>query len=368
MVELFIYFIGPYFIQGLDFSEGYILGGDSIRYTTAAKEIITGNFSNSYYASSYMGYNLFLALVLYFHAGLFSVVLLQIMITAIAAYCLLKIGEILWSQNVGRLAQILFLFYLPIQIFNFYILTESIHINLIIIGIYVLIRNNKPSNLFIGCLILIYASFVHPHGIILIPLIFLYFFILMIKFNKKKLIILNSILFFIISIPLLFYTEMLLQDTDFTNSVIAGDIILLHSKIQPPSKLVLINSQYIIYDIIQLMINYPFYFIELISKRFVWFILRVRPYYSDIHNAFLYISTIGVYFFCIIGLLNKSKKLEIKIILLTFILLTTITVMFTWADWNSRFSLPILPFIFLFTSSGIFTFLKKYFRKNYNKL
>ena len=358
---LFIYFVGPYFIQGADFTDGYILGGDSSRFITAATEITKGNFSNINYASAYMGYDLFLALILFVQANLFSVVLLQIMMTGIAAYCLLKIGEILWSKNIGRLALMLFLFYIPIQIFNFYIVTESIYISLTIIGIYILIRNNKPYNLLIGCLILIYSSLVRPHGIVLIPLIFFYFFILMVKFDKKILIIISLILFFIISVPLFFFIEYILTEHEVSRLLLRGEIIWSYSKIQPPNKMEFIKSQYVIYDIIQLIINYPFYFIELISKRFVWFILRVRPYYSDIHNAFLYISATGAYFFCIIGFLNKSKKLEIKIILLTFILLTTFTVILTWADWDSRFSLPILPFIFLFTSSGIFTFLKKIF-------
>ena len=66
-----------------------------------------------------------------------------------------------------------------------------------------------------------------------------------------------------------------------------------------------------------------------------------------------------MYLFFFIGVFTKSNKLEIKIILLMFILLTTLAVILTKADWDSRFSLPILPFIFLFTSSGIFTFLKK---------
>ena len=70
-------------------------------------------------------------------------------------------------------------------------------------------------------------------------------------------------------------------------------------------------------------------------------------------------TTFGLYFFCFIGLFIKSKKLEIKVIILVFILLTIIAVVLTCADWSGRFSLHILPFIFLFTSSGIFNFLKK---------
>ena len=144
---LFIYFFGSYFIQGADFADGYTLGGDSSRYLAASSEILKGNFANVNYSSSYIGYNIFLALVFFAQASLFSIVMLQIIMTGIAAYCLSKIGEMLWSKNIGRLTLILFLFYLPIQIFNFYILTESIYISLIIIGTYILVCNNKPINI-----------------------------------------------------------------------------------------------------------------------------------------------------------------------------------------------------------------------------
>ena len=112
------------------------------------------------------------------------------------------------------------------------------------------------------------------------------------------------------------------------------------------------------FDVVSYIFNYPFYFMSNFSTKLFWFLLRLRPFYSDLHNSFLLISSVFLYSFSLISYLNKSNKPEAIYFMLLFIMMITFTVLLTVVDWDARFSLPILPFIFLFTSSGIVKTLK----------
>ena len=146
----FLYFLyinlGPANLNLLDINSGVAFGGDTGRYIRAAEQIILGNFPNYpdgvaeiNNAQGYMTYNLLLTLLFLLNLDFFSVVIVQIILSALSGLCIFKIGSTIWNKNAGIIALIIFLFYPSIQIFNFYILTESLFINLTIIGFFFLI-------------------------------------------------------------------------------------------------------------------------------------------------------------------------------------------------------------------------------------
>ena len=108
-------------------------------------------------------------------------------------------------------------------------------------------------------------------------------------------------------------------------------------------------------EVVTYIFNYPMYFLNNFLTKLFWFLFRFRPFYSDLHNLFLIVSSIFLYGFSIMSLFNKSRKPEAIYFMLFFIIMMTFTVLLTVVDWDARFSLPLLPFIFLFTSSGIVT-------------
>tara|TARA_B100000401_G_scaffold437030_1_gene381718 strand:+ start:1704 stop:2885 length:1182 start_codon:yes stop_codon:yes gene_type:complete len=372
---LFLYInLGPYNLGLLDLSSGVAYGGDSGRYLRAAEQIILGNFPNYpegvgdiNNAQGYMTYNLFLTLLFLLRLDLFSVVIAQIVLSGIAALCLFKIGEIVWNKSVGIFAMILFLFYPSIQIYNFYILTESLFVNLTIIGFFFLIYNYKLGSIFLGVFILLLASFVRPFGIIIIPTAFIYLFILLIKFNKTKLILLFisiSILAFVVTF---FIIDFLVALLGVPELLLNGHIIWNYNILKPPYEVDQSSlNDFNTIKVLSFIIEYPIYFIEVFYNKLYWFFLRARPFYSDIHYYFLLISSLIMYIFFVFGFSLNSRRKEVIYLIIIYILGTTFSVLLTVVDWDARFSLPILPYIFLIASAGIYKlyllFIKSIFR------
>ena len=355
--------LGPVNLNLLHEEYGVALGGDSGRYIRAAEQILLTNFPNYpegvadiNNAQGYMGYNFFLALMFLLNLNFFSISLVQIGITGIAGYCIFKIGILLWNKNIGILALLMFLFYPSIQIFNFYILTESLFINFIIIGFYLLIRNYKLYSMILGILFLSYTASIRPFGIIILPLLLVYLFMIALKFKKKKIIYFLTTLFILILIFTYFIIDYLVILLGVPELLLSGDIIWNYNSMKPPYDLSLLSLKNMgALEVVSYIFNYPMYFLNNFLTKLFWFLFRLRPFYSDLHNLFLILSSIFLYGFSIMSLFNKSRKPEAIYFMLFFIIMMTFTVLLTVVDWDARFSLPLLPFIFLFTSSGIVT-------------
>ena len=106
--------------------------------------------------------------------------------------------------------------------------------------------------------------------------------------------------------------------------------------------------------------NFIEYF-KIFFQKIFWMIFRVRPYYSDLHNTYITFFNIIIYCSFIYGFIKQPNKLFSLKVINYYILLSIILAGLTFADWSGRFSLYILPFIFIFSSYGLFIFIKKIF-------
>ena len=109
--------------------------------------------------------------------------------------------------------------------------------------------------------------------------------------------------------------------------------------------------------------EYSFIFVQ----KIFWLIIRIRPYYSDLHNLYILFFLIITYPTFVFGFIKRPKKDYSLNIILFYILFSIILVGFTFADWSGRFSLYFLPFIMIFSSYGILIFMRNIyyrFKKN----
>ena len=128
------YMLGFYFFN---LQLGYIMGGDSSRYIDGANNILNWKLPDGK-GTSYLGYIIYIAIFKYFKLDLTYVVLSQILLTFTSSICIYKITKKITSQSISIFVLSLYLFYFPLQMWNFYILTETIFICLIIFIIYFL--------------------------------------------------------------------------------------------------------------------------------------------------------------------------------------------------------------------------------------
>jgi len=364
LTSLLIFFFFSEFIKAGALEGGVKLGNDSKFYLREAENIINGNISILKYKSKF-GYLLFLYPFLLFDLPLFSVVVSQIFITSVAAFCLYKITERYFCKFSGLICIGLFLFYFPLQLRNFYILTEILYIDISIILLFLIVFF-KRSYLPIIIILLLFLISIRPNGILFLFSILISLLFLLV--TKKRYLYLVTYLVFasILFIPVINFLNAYLQDLNLIQSLNKGIIWGYSFETGKVCEsyclsIKLINNNFssnLLGYFEFVVFNFAEYF-KIFFYKIFWMIIRIRPYYSDLHNLYIAIFNLLIFAPFVYGIYKKPKNLNSVNILIIYILLSTFLVGLTFADWSGRFSLYILPFIMIFSSYGILIFVKK---------
>ena len=351
---------------------GYILGGDSVRYIEGARDIINFKLPDGK-GTGYLGYIIFISIFQYFKLNLTWVILIQVILTFLSSLCIYKISKKLSSHTFAIIVLSLYLFYLPLQKWNFYILTESIFICLIIFILYFSLFFKAKYIPLLFFLIFFYIIF-KPHGIILIPSLALSLLTWLYLKDKLILFYLAIVFFSFLFFPFLFLLNLNLENV----------LLLLNLDLENENIISLVANMGIIWgyesnnNYLEFVIpdnfnnNLISYFSFLKSNistftiaffKKVWFFLfRIRPFYSDLHNLYIILFYLFYWPAALFGFFKMNKKDNIGVILMYYlVILYTLAVGLSWADWDGRFSLYILPIIFIFAGTGFYNikFLKR---------
>jgi len=368
IISIISYFFLDDFVKAGNLEDGVKLGNDSYFYLRESKNILNGEASILDYKSKF-GYILFLIPFLYFDLPLICVVFLQILLTAISAWCLFKITSKYFCKLSGIICVALFLFYFPLQIRNFYILTEMLFIDISIILIYLLSYFKRAYLPLIFLLIAALIS-IRPNGILFLFSILISVFIFLYRYKKYLYLLGYLVVSIILIFPIINLLNSYMTDLNLINSLNSRGIIwgwsFEHNQIcentgVPCLEIEFINNNYQnnIFDILRFIsINFIEFFKIFFLKAF-WLILRARPYYSDLHNYYILFFDLILYIGLIYGLVKRPKNNFSVNVILFFIFFSICLVGLTFADWSGRFSLYFLPLIMIFSSYGILIFTKK---------
>ncbi len=362
--SLLIYFFFSELIRGGALENGVKLGNDSFFYLGEAQKIINGDISILENKSK-AGYLLFLIPFLHFELPLYYIVLFNIILTFISALCLYKITTKYFCKSSGLICVMLFLFYFPLQISNFYILTETLFINISLMLTFFIVFFKKKYLSIILLLLLTLIS-IRPNGILFLFSLIITFFLFFIEKKKYLYLFLYSTIILILSFPIINFLNIYLHDLNLINSMDKGIIWGYSFETKQACKasclgIELINNDYsnTLLSFIQFIFANFFEYFKIFLYKIFWLIIRARPYYSDLHNIYLLFFSVILYMPFFYGFVKKPKNLFSINYINFYILLSIILVGLTFADWSGRFSLPILPFIMIFSSYGILTFIKK---------
>ena len=363
------FFIGDYVKAG-SLDNGVKYGADSEFYLKQAKLILSGEASLMDYKSKF-GYILFLIPFIYLDISLVSVVCFQLFLTAVSAFCLYKITTKFFCKLSGIICVAIFLFYFPLQIRNFYILTEILFIDITIILTYFIVYFKKNYLPVIIFLIITLVS-IRPNGILFLFSILTSVFIFLFKYKKYfslSLVMCSSIILIFPTINLL---NSYMIDLDLIHSLSTKGIIwgwsFEHNQICANTEISCLEIEFInnnyqnnIYDIFKfILINFIEFFKIFLLKIF-WLLARVRPYYSDIHNFYIIIFNVIFYSGFVFGFMTRPKNMFSINVIMFFIIFSIILVGLTFADWSGRFSLYFLPLIMIFSSHGLLILSKRIF-------
>ena len=182
ITTIILYLFFDDYVKAGSLENGVKIGRDSILYIRIVTEIINGEASILDWKSK-IGYILFLTPFIYLDIPLVTIVCFQFFLTAIAALCLYKITTKFFCKLSGIICVALFLLYFPLQIRNFYILTEMLFIDVSIFLTFLIVFYKKQYLPFIILLVTFLIS-IRPNGMLF--LFSLIFCILLFLINYKK--------------------------------------------------------------------------------------------------------------------------------------------------------------------------------------
>ena len=250
---------------------GFKTGSDSQRYILYAKDL--SYVFDSFKAFSSLSYILLIKKINFLGIHIHFINIIQILIHSIAGFCLYS--HLFKNKHhilICILSVIIYLFFPPLFIWNFYLLTDSLNVHLALISIYFLANNNKKYFLLIFLLIL-FSSFIRAHSIFLL-FTFATFIVYESFFLKhKKIFYILTITSIILFIVILNYTSLWIINY-ISESYISGKFLWGNDNFGI-NGLEYENNIKNLFDLLKLMISNPFYSLEYFSKKLFYFIYCV---------------------------------------------------------------------------------------------
>lgn len=342
-------------IQTIFFSKGVRTSVDSALYINDAYRILEGDLPverNLWYA----GYSFFIAVVFICKGSLQSVMIVQIFFSGIAACCMyfmtLKIST---QKSAAWLSVFLYVGWIKIHEWNSFIYTESLFTSMSVISITLLIHCKKYWQYTLVAALLLFTFFIRPAGFaFMVGLCFYFYFIARATWPLSKTIRICIVAFFCFSC--VFLLNEMLEHYKLIESYAQVEIIYpkITLGISKPSNLVIpdVNEPPLIRLVI-FMYHNPLYFLELCALKLLLFLGNVKPYYSIIHNTIIIFILYPLYYFAIKGFKIISEGNEAKLFIFGYVLAQTLSIALTTENWDGRFLIPILPFIFILSSMGL---------------
>ena len=337
-------------------------GGDTVRYVNAAHRIQDGLLPTGK-ALSYLSYDYFVALIFMLGENLLFVAIAQVLVSGIALYGLFRIGEILFSRTVGWLAGLLYAAYPEFAYWNSVIYTDAFYTSVLIIAVWrILFSKTAPQFIFAIALVLI-AGLARPHGLGFLSVMILYGFCNLVR-GKQYLILA------ITSAVLLFSTPVLWQALGTMSAYETlvrhyqdGTVIWGYAEADIPvdSEQSDFSSSYShpMVNLAAYVLEYPARVSQLAAHKLGYFFSHMRPYYANYHNLLSVVYLFPCYLFAVLGAYIARPSIPCsRSLLLGIPFAQTVIVSASFADWDGRHVIPILPWIFLLAASGLMSMVK----------
>ena len=330
-------------------------GNDSYRYLGDAERFLQFDFSELH--TSKLSYVFLITIILFFNFSLTSIVIIQFLTTIVSSFCLYLIGKKLFSKWVGLVCLFFFLTYLPIQLRNFYILTEILFINFSIILIYLCFF--KQNHKILILLISLFILFLRPQGFLIILSLF-FTIIVFNKLDRTYNLVLKTVLIFASFFLLVFFINIGVQDYELISSlsrgVIWGYSFDTNSICKRDCILGLTDPNLYEKNVFEFFLYLKDNFLILIKAAFFKIILFFsgwRPYYSNLHNIFIIFYHLPIYVFFSIYFFKFKKLNAFESFSLIYIGLNVLFISTTFVDWSGRFIMFIIPFMMIYASKSI---------------
>jgi hypothetical protein len=288
--------------------------------------------------------------------GYTGFVVIQLLVNGLATISLYKLGHFLsGNTKTATIATLLFMVFIPLQIWNTYLYTESLFISLgILFSSWLLRCNMRPILLPLVAAGLMVLTLTRPSGILFVVPAFIYVLQKLIvgryAMAKRLAILAGAAAITVFFVNHLYRTGG--GDLDVMKPYIEEHIICFMPASQPATHLQLAQTGQPVGDLWYYIQHNPAHFLRLFALRLWAFVNLARPYYSGLHNLALYLAILPLYLFAIIGFCKKirpSGRLYLGMLMLVY----AIAIALQCDDYHSRFIMVLYPYILFFAAMGI---------------
>lgn len=327
---------------------------DTAMYIDDAGTLLTGHLPDGRNIW-YLGYSFFLSVLFFFGGDEKMVVFFQCVFSGLAAFALYSLVNQMSSNKVIAIISVsLYLAWIKIHQWNMFIYTDSLFASFSIISL-ALLSGSKKEWQFLGALLVIaFTFFLRPTGICLVTAVVGYFLYRAYAKMSKVGFVVTLIGLCVLSVLLLnFVLKEFVQS--IVESYAKAEIIYpnINLGIQKHNDLTIPSTDHApIIRILLFGFYNPIYFLKITGFKALLFLANVKPYFSLLHNLAIVSVLYPIYAFAFYGIKILSWSGE-KIFILCFIVTQTIMVGLTSENWDGRFLVPVLPFVFILASFGI---------------
>ena len=346
---------------------GVVEAVDSEFYLSNAQVLRQGHFPADR-GLWYSSYSLFLALVLGLGGNLTFIVLLQFLFSGIAAFALYKVVyKLFQNYTIAFLAVLHYLLWFKIHQWNSYIYTESLFISFSIISFALLCFSKRPLHYIFTTLVIGFTLFLRPTGICFF--IALCGYLIFIVYDKRKIPLFYLLMLSLsVSLWVMIVVNALLKEYIyyFIDSYSKAELIYpnINLGFAPPAHLFKPSRAHApLIQLVEFILYNPLYFLKLFCIKSLLFLGNAKPYFSWMHNAVILIVLYPIYAFAVYGFKKMPWNKE-NVLMIVFILMQTLVVSMTSENWDGRFLILILPFVFIYAAFGMVTAWNNYKKKN----
>ncbi len=301
----------------------------------------------------YISYTFFLAGASML-GGDYVAVLFQVLISGVALYFLHRVTyKITGNEITSFLTCFFYLAWIKIHQWNFFIYTESLFASMSIISFAALVLSKNPKQYILTFIIFLFTVFVRPTGIALIVGVLVYGFAHYYHWVSRKVWLITIVLGVAIGLLIL---NFVMKDYGFIDSYQKAEIIYpnISLELQPPGDLIIPSDENSpLIRLITFIYSNPVYFFKITSLKLLLFLGNVKPYFSILHNVLIVAFLFPLYVFAIKGFQHFTSKRKEHYFVAGFVIMQCAIVSLTSENWDGRFLIPVLPFVFMLSAIGI---------------
>ena len=328
---------------------------DSPRYVAGGEDVARGSIPMVYKGSDYMGYMDTVAVSTNLGAGLYGVVVIQLVVYLLAIFALYDLGRKLGGHWTGIVAGGLLAADLWLGAQAYQILTESLYTSLIVLSVWTVFQAVEHGGLYyLLCLpVLALTVLLRPNGAVLLPIVLIYWAHRKIpdvrwRWAVTAGILIAFVLFAVLPSPLRSNIDVEKPLRPFQNGVTVWGETYWHLSM-PKDRALDINSWA---SVVLYIIRYPAASAELMLLRLVIHFANVRPTFTNWMNVSSILWTLWIYPLAVLGFIQQRKHPLAGLCAMIIVVHAGIVAL-TFADANGRFVLYTLPLFYLYAASAI---------------